>query len=841
MSRRPFLSCGAGARVRASLAPLFPLFALVVTGTVGLAAGSAAPGPWSLQAGTGLLPLSRVDLVVMPAVDEEACRREDALAKELRPDAPLRFALPIAVDLTTGNAGTWETLADGARIWRLRIVSPGARSLNFGFSRYRLPEGARLHLFAATSSGETSGGDPGDVAEARRRGRIRGPHGARDANNEGGFWSAIVPGDDAVVELWLPREAAYEPELRIAQVNHDYLGFGTAAMPASATGADPAKGDPSKQGTCNNDVICPEGDPWRAEIRSVAVYTLSGAWTCTGTLLNSHAPARPPLFLTANHCAITESNDGTMVIYWNFESPTCGQLGGGSLAQSQNGGVLLAKNSTSDFCLVRLEETPDEAFNVYYAGWDAREETRPASAVGIHHPSCDEKAISFTNSALTLTSYLQDDSPGNGTHWRVIQWHDGTTEPGSSGSGIWDEDRRIVGQLHGGSASCEEPEESDWYGRLSRSWTGGGTSSNRLQDHLDPEGTGVLYIDGFDPSGGGPLAGDANVDGVVNVQDLVAIVNHILALATLSAEGAANADLNADTRISVLDVVLVVNILLGKEVEPEALVAVLAAAIASATGGDATRDDPAGDGVDPARNLNADPARASGEIEAALVELEGRPALRLRWDESAIGALDLRMAGTLISPAAGLETLECERQWQGVVRTWEDGSARIILYNLGRSGQRGTSNGSDAAEVMVEAYWPLPAGLTRLAPASLEASTPSGALAATQTKGFPILIGELSDPARATDLLRLDTRPNPTAGAWRVELELRRPARVELELFDAAGRQMARRGAEPLGTGVSVVAWDPRAEGIDLPAGVYFLRAVVDGAPARTTKVLAIR
>lgn len=74
-----------------------------------------------------------------------------------------------------------------------------------------------------------------------------------------------------------------------------------------------------------------------------------------------------------------------------------------------------------------------------------------------------------------------------------------------------------------------------------------------------------------------------------------------------------------------------------------------------------------------------------------------------------------------------------------------------------------------------------------------------------------------------------------------MELELRRPARVELELFDAAGRQMARRGAEPLGTGVSVVAWDPRAEGIDLPAGVYFLRAFVDGAPARTTKVLAIR
>lgn len=841
MSRRPSTSSVAGTRVRACLARLFVLFALVSSATAGLAAGSAAPGPWSLQAGTGLLPLSRVDLVVMPAVDEEACRREDALAKEMQPDVPLRFAQPIEVDLTTGNAGTWETLADGARIWRLRIVSPGAKSLNFGFARYRLPEGARLHLFAAPLPGERSDGDSAGAAEARRRWPIRGPHGAADANSEGGFWSAIVPGDDAVIELWVPREAAFDPELRIAQVNHDYLGFGTAAMAGIGADAGPASGDPSKQGSCNNDVICPEGDPWRAEIRSVAVYTLSGAWTCTGTLLNSHAPARPPLFLTANHCAISESNDGTMVIYWNFESPTCGQLGGGSLAQSQNGGVLLAKSSTSDFCLVRLEETPDEAFNVYYAGWDAREETRPASAVGIHHPNCDEKAISFTNSALAVTSYLQDGTPGDGTHWRVIRWHDGTTEPGSSGSGIWDEDRRIVGQLHGGSASCEQPEESDWYGRLSRSWTGGGASGNRLQDHLDPEGTGVRYIDGFDPSGGGPLAGDANVDGVVNVQDLVAIVNHILALATLSTEGAANADLNADTRISVLDVVLVVNILLGKEVDTEALMAALAASIASVAGGEAIPGDLAVIPADRSMASGAEAVATSGEIEAALVELEGRPALRLRWDESAIGALDLRLAGTLISPAAGLETLECAREWQGVVRTWDDGSARIILYNLGRSGQRGSNGASDAGGTMVEAWWPLPAGLTRLAQASIEASTPAGALAATHTKGFPIVIGELSDPAHAADLLRFDARPNPAAGAWRVELELRRPAGVELLLFDAAGRQQARRAVEPFGAGVSVVAWDPRAEGIDLPAGVYFLRALVDGSPARTAKVLTIR
>jgi hypothetical protein len=159
---------------------------------------------------------------------------------------------------------------------------------------------------------------------------------------------------------------------------------------------------------------------------------------------------------------------------------------------------LRANWSTSDFTLLELDEMPDPAFGVTYAGW-YRGDALATSAVGIHHPSTDEKSISFENAAVRLTSYTSTVEPGDGTHLRVIDWDLGTTEGGSSGSPLFDSEHRVVGQLHGGYAACGN-NESDWYGWLNRSWTGGGTRATRLVDWLDPAGTGVMAVPLLDPS-----------------------------------------------------------------------------------------------------------------------------------------------------------------------------------------------------------------------------------------------------------------------------------------------------------------------------------------------------
>ncbi|MFH1682025.1 MAG: T9SS type A sorting domain-containing protein [Candidatus Eisenbacteria bacterium] len=432
--------------------------------------------------GLDLAALDDVREVILPPVDTEAYILEDEERMASEPGGPYRFAAPHYVDLAPDRTGTWEALEDGSRIWRLRVHSAGALSLNFGFTPFDVPKGAMLHVYGPD------------------RRNVYGPYRTDDAA-EGELWTPIVPGDRAVIELFVPAGAAFEPAVSVTQVNHDYRGF--VSMAANKL----------MQGWCNNDVVCREGDPWRDDIRSEGVYTLQGYWTCSGQMVNSNTEEPPPYFLTAYHCGITTSNDHTVRVYWNFESPNCGQLAGGSLSDSQYGSVLRARYSTSDFCLIEFTQDPDTSFQVYYAGWDATGSGVP-SCVAIHHPNCDEKAISFNTDPLTVTSYLGTAVPGNGTHWRVDDWEDGTTEPGSSGSGIWDPNHHLVGQLHGGYASCTSI-TSDWYGRLSVSWNGGGNSGSRLSDWLDPGHSGTLVLDGRDPgaidtevAGGLPVGGE---------------------------------------------------------------------------------------------------------------------------------------------------------------------------------------------------------------------------------------------------------------------------------------------------------------------------------------------
>ncbi len=432
----------------------------LVAATSALARTGAPPKSRTLD----LTPLARVQEILLPPVDTNALLRQDEL-RASRP-GPQRFAWPLAVDRDLERDGTWDLLSDGSRVWRLLINSPGALSLNFAFSRFALPEGAQLHLH----NPET--------------GYTEGPFDARDNEIHGELWSPVVLGDLALIELFIPAGAAYEPELALMKVHHGYRMFGEDARPGP------------QQGSCNIDVVCPEGDPWRQEIRSEAVYSVSGYFTCSGQMMNSVPEDFRNFFLTAYHCGIGTGNDQSVVVYWNYESPSCGMLSGGSLADNQSGSLWRSGNSFSDFTLIELDDDPDPTWQVAYSGWDATDDVA-ASCVAIHHPGTDEKAISFNDDALISDSYLSD-PPNNHSHWQVNDWEQGTTEPGSSGSGIWDPNHRLVGQLHGGYASCSSI-TADWYGKFSQSWDRGSSPTNRIKDWLDPYDTGILVADTADP------------------------------------------------------------------------------------------------------------------------------------------------------------------------------------------------------------------------------------------------------------------------------------------------------------------------------------------------------
>jgi hypothetical protein len=80
----------------------------------------------------------------------------------------------------------------------------------------------------------------------------------------------------------------------------------------------------------------------------------------------------------------------------------------------------------------------------------------------------------------------------------------GVTEGGSSGSPIFNQDKRIVGHLTGGSSTCSSPTSPDFYGKLDRDWDDNpNTADQKLKMFLDPQNTGATFMDGayLDPNG----------------------------------------------------------------------------------------------------------------------------------------------------------------------------------------------------------------------------------------------------------------------------------------------------------------------------------------------------
>jgi len=424
---------------------LTPLFSQVSSGGV----------PKSIQAGLS----TAVPSVILPQVDKEMLLAEDKI--EMAKDVPYRFGTPFEVQYNLDNSGVWEDVA-GGRLWRLSIKSEDAYSINLLYDRYVLPEGAELFLYDQEM--ET----------------VLGAFTSANNKIHETFSTSPTKGDVTILEYFEPGNAAFPGEIQINRVVHAYrdIFFNESR----------GYGD---SGSCNNNVNCPEFDDWQNEVRAAAMILSSGgSRLCSGSLINNVRQDMTQYFLTANHCLGGESS---WIFMFNYQSAGCSNQDGPTY-QTVQGSTLLANSSASDFGLVRLTETIPESYDVNYAGWSA-ENTPPLNPVGIHHPSGDIKKITFD-----YDTGISDGWSGNdGSHWRVADWEDGTTEPGSSGSPLYDANHRIVGQLHGGEAYCAY-NVNDYYGKVSTSWGYG------LKDYLDPDNTGLMVLDGIDMAAQAELA-----------------------------------------------------------------------------------------------------------------------------------------------------------------------------------------------------------------------------------------------------------------------------------------------------------------------------------------------
>ena len=417
--------------------------------------------------------------VILPGFDLALTQFEDSI-NDANKIGPWKFGHEYEVDLGLENSGEWYRLPNGDRIWRLELIAPGAITMNFIFDKYVLPEGAYLMLFPKDKSYHHNAYTSINNNEAQVLG------------------TALIKGDDVVIEYYEPAEVVGQGQLHLLTTVHGYRSVSFFA--------DEMGKALNSSGACNIDVLCPLGVGWESEVSSVAMI-VSGGGLCTGALVNNTANDGTPYFLTANHCGHNAS--WSFQFNWVSPSPSCATTANSTNGSYDeiNGSQLRASNSGSDFALFELNSTPPASYGLVYAGWDNSDATTVTEATGIHHPSGDIMKIC-----------REDDAPFHNTAagaqvWYINQWEEGVTEPGSSGSPLFDQNHRIIGQLYGGAAACSGTSNNgqyDYYGRFGVSWDGS-SSSNRLRDWLDPSGSGASTDDGYDPNGTTGTADDAGI------------------------------------------------------------------------------------------------------------------------------------------------------------------------------------------------------------------------------------------------------------------------------------------------------------------------------------------
>jgi PKD repeat protein len=398
----------------------------------------------------------------LPSIDTAALMQYDN-----EKNTPFRYGVVKNVSIDLKSVATTTTLSDGGTLWRYKIASESDKSIELFFSSFIVPDGAELYLYNK------------DYTE------IRGAYTNLNMRDDFGFVIGDFPGNYVIIEYYEPANVKFEGNLVISGIGEAYINIlGTKSKNVDGYGFI--------------GVNCDEGKEWQEQKHSVLKYSFTegtSSYLCSGALINNTSVDAKGYFLTANHCISTSAAASTVIAYFNYENPSCVDVST-YFRQTISGATLKTTGSSSDYTLLQFNSTIPTSYKAYYAGWNVNS-TPATSTAGIHHPHGYKKKISIDNDpAVSYDKVLAWDnnkSTPAGTHWQVA-FDAGKTAGGSSGSPLFDQDHRIVGQLHGGGAVY------DFYGKLSYSYTNPGSTYSTLKSFLDPTTTGATTLDGYYPA-----------------------------------------------------------------------------------------------------------------------------------------------------------------------------------------------------------------------------------------------------------------------------------------------------------------------------------------------------
>ena len=383
--------------------------------------------------------------IVLPAVDAVS-RRSEAEARDRR---PLQIGFPRAMPRDyRGDLSPlidWISFDDGSIGGAVSVTSPGAQALRAAI-RAALGSGGEIRFFEGSAAEEST-----EQVPPRRD----FPVVTREDFHEDGepeiLWSPTVEGGTLGIEITLPsREALSDFSLSIEQLSHIYVPMGSL-------------GNVPKALECSNhiDVQCRVGSFPTSQDRAVARinYVEDGStYVCSGTLLNVTADTGfIPYFLTANHCVSTGTVARTVEARWFYQRASCGSTQIDSRYRTTSGGAdLLATSVAQDSTLLRFKESLPGGLS--YSAWSTDPISHPTQVYGIHHPDGDLKKYSAGRTIDQVDIRSCEDAENEIGCFTVrnaiaVDWSEGATEGGSSGSGLF-AGQYLIGVLFGDRELC---------------------------------------------------------------------------------------------------------------------------------------------------------------------------------------------------------------------------------------------------------------------------------------------------------------------------------------------------------------------------------------------------
>ena len=412
----------------------------------------------SLKVEPGMSNVSVIELDPLPEntlqsiVDEESLPQRIGISRDIN---------QLASEDMISSVLSWSPLSGGGHVGGVQIISPSAAAVRIGIKVEKLPEEAELRFYEASNQI-----DPGkslvvtgehilNILDLNQNAEPDNPDSAI-------YWSPTIEGGAVGLEIYLPSGLdTNEVKITIPYLSH------MAVSPFSSSNTSPVLQGYGDSNPCQNDATCHSS--WLNMRRATAkmLFTASGgSYICTGTMLNDiDTTTAIPYFISANHCISTQAVASTLETHWFFESATCNSSSLSSSYQVKSGGATLLwtegmtstqNDSSKDTSFFRLNDSAPSG--IYFAGWNA--DPMPSGGkTGVHHPEGDWKKISFGSYATMYSCWSTGDGsfsckPSANGSFAFINWADGGTEGGSSGSGIFHNNDQLIGDLTGGSGSC---------------------------------------------------------------------------------------------------------------------------------------------------------------------------------------------------------------------------------------------------------------------------------------------------------------------------------------------------------------------------------------------------